>query len=105
MKISKAAIVAIAGLALTLPAAAVTTTTETTEQFTVDHNALNTSEGIVETYQALEEVARSVCAPDLRSRVLSQITRSSACRDAAMDGAVADINNPALSAYHAEQKG
>jgi UrcA family protein len=59
---------------------------------------LSSDQGAAAVYSRLDTAARAVCGA--RTSVLSQLVAWQNCRDAALDRAVADINDQRLSALH-----
>jgi UrcA family protein len=62
---------------------------------------LSTTEGVRVLYQRISVAAHQVC-PFEHSRVLSQVGKNRACREAAIERAVNAVNNPQLVAMRSE---
>lgn len=62
---------------------------------------LSTTEGVRTLYQRITVAARKVCPYD-NSKQLSLVTKSYACREAAIEHAVASIHNTQLAALRSE---
>jgi len=65
---------------------------------------LATSSGIVRVHSQLTDAAEEVCS-DLDGRLLSRHVLYRRCVSAALEQAVAEVHDPALSAYHARIAG
>jgi UrcA family protein len=98
-----ATLAAAAGLLGATDAMAIDAAAPSTRSVTVNYGDVNltTPAGASTLYQRLEGAARTVCGDPGRS--LGELRSWKDCYDGAIDGAVAAVNNPMVTAIHHKQ--
>ena len=91
------------GQAWMVNAARADTATQQTLRLSVSDLDLNKSADVATLYKRIKNAAEQACGADVvtGSRLPSQSERQ--CLSQAVDGAVQQINNPSLSAYHKQE--
>jgi UrcA family protein len=78
---------------------------QVTRSVTVNYGDVNlaTFAGASTLYQRLQGAARTVCGD--QGRTMNELRDWQDCYDGAIDGAVASVNNPIVTAIHRKQSG
>jgi UrcA family protein len=105
VKLLGSALLAVVGAIATLPAGAAPPLVAESAEVRYDDLDLDNAAGVAELYARLHFAAEKVCDFRLRPGTLLVDPRWRTCMSGALGQAVATVDRPALSAYHAANAG